>query len=100
TERIVQPIDLLPVINAALADGDDCHGRTIVSSALLHQHLADMRKEPIPTEINDFLQQSLAFALNVWMAACSLMMSAAEGVAGASLVTKAGGNGVEFGIQL
>lgn len=98
--RLVQPIELLPVINAALADGDDCHGRTIVSSALLHQRLADMSKEPIPTQINDFLQQSFAFALNVWMAACSLMMSAAEGVAGSSLVTKAGGNGIEFGIQL
>lgn len=100
SERLVQPIDLLPVINAALADGDDCHGRTIVSSALLHQRLAEMSKEPIPVEINDFLQESLAFALNVWMAACSLMMAAAEGVTGASLVTKAGGNGVEFGIQL
>ena len=100
TARLVQPIDLLPVINAALADGDDCHGRTIVSSALLHQRLADMSKTHIPTEINDFLQQSLAFALNVWMAACSLMMAAAEGVAGSSLVTKAAGNGIEFGIQL
>ncbi|MFD1009456.1 oxamate carbamoyltransferase subunit AllG family protein [Oceanisphaera ostreae] len=100
TTRLVQPIDLLPVINAALADGDDCHGRTIVSSALLHQRLADMSKESIPTEINDFLQQSLAFALNVWMAACCLMMSAAEGVVGSSLVTKAAGNGIEFGIQL
>lgn len=100
TGRLVSPINLLPVMSAALADGDDCHGRTIVSSALLHQRLADISKQPIPVEINEFLQQSLAFALNVWMAACSLMMSAAEGVAGASLVSKAGGNGIEFGIQL
>lgn len=99
-ECLKQPLALLPLMRAALAEGDDCHGRTFAGSALIHQRLAAMADEPVPADINTFLQDSPAFALNLWMAASSLMLSAAEGINGASLVTRAGGNGVTFGIQL
>ncbi|MDP5291822.1 DUF1116 domain-containing protein [Oceanimonas sp. CHS3-5] len=99
-ERLQQPLALLPLMRAALADGDDCHGRTLAGSALIHQQLTAMASEQVPADIDAFLQNSPAFALNLWMAACSLMLAAAEGVSGASLVTRAGGNGVTFGIQL
>lgn len=99
-KRLQNPMPLLPLIEAALAQGDDCHGRTMVGSALIADELRQQSKDLIPENIDAFLNESLAFALNVWMAACSLMMAAAEGVAGSSLITRAGGNGIEFGVQV
>lgn len=99
-KRLGKPVSLLPLIAAALADGDDCHGRTIAGSALIAEHLRQQSTETIPEDIDAFLNESMAFALNVWMAACSLMMAAAEGVAGSSLITRAGGNGIDFGVQV
>lgn len=98
--RLTQPIDLLPVIQAALGDGDDCHGRTIVGSALIYELLKHVDDSLIPEKVDSFLSGALALALNVWMAASSLMMAAAEGVEGASLITRAAGNGFEFGVQV
>ncbi|GGK57196.1 oxamate carbamoyltransferase subunit AllG family protein [Amphritea balenae] len=100
TTGLTQPIDLLPVIAAALADGDDCHGRTIAGSALIAAQLKQANTGTIPTDVNEFMDGAMAFALNLWMAASSLMMSAAEAVEGASLITKAAGNGYEFGVQV
>jgi hypothetical protein len=98
--RLVKPIDLLPVISVALNNGDDCHGRTIVGSALIAEQLYKTSNDDIPSDISDFLDGAMAFALNIWMAASSLMMAAAEGVDGSSLITKAAGNGYEFGVQV
>lgn len=98
--RLEQPIDLLPVIAAALGDGDDCHGRTIAGSALIADQLFKATSDDIPEDIEVFLNGAMAFALNIWMASSSLMMSAAEGIEGASLITKAAGNGYEFGVQV
>lgn len=99
-QRLQKPMLLLPLIKAALAKGDDCHGRTMASSVLIAEQLRQQSTDAIPEDIDAFLNESLAFALNVWMAACSLMMAAAEGVAGSSLITRAGGNGIEFGVQV
>ncbi|MCK9238261.1 MAG: DUF1116 domain-containing protein [Thiopseudomonas sp.] len=99
-KRLQKPMLLLPIIKSALAQGDDCHGRTMAGSALIATELRQQSKDAIPDDIDAFLNESLAFALNVWMAACSLMMAAAEGVAGSSLITRAGGNGIEFGVQV
>lgn len=98
--RLEQPIDLLAVITAALGDGDDCHGRTIAGSALIANQLFKADSTVIPESIETFLNGAMAFALNIWMASSSLMMSAAEGVEGASLITKAAGNGYDFGVQV
>ncbi|MDO6564532.1 DUF1116 domain-containing protein [Amphritea sp. 1_MG-2023] len=98
--RLLTPIDLLPIIEAALNEGDDCHGRTIAGSALLADWLFKVDDNDVPEAIETFLKGAMAFALNVWMAASSLMMSVAEGVEGASLITKAGGNGHDFGVQI
>ncbi|MDS1309155.1 oxamate carbamoyltransferase subunit AllG family protein [Marinobacter xiaoshiensis] len=100
SKQLQQPMPLLPIISAALADGDDCHGRTMAGSALIAECLRQQSTEAVPEDIDAFLNESLAFALNVWMAACSLMMAAAEGVANSSLITRAGGNGVDFGVQV
>ena len=99
SKRLVQPINLLPIISAALALGDDCHGRTIAGSALVVEQLVHASGDEILEEIEVFLQASPAFSLNIWMAASSLMLAAAEGVENSSLITRAGGNGYEFGVQ-
>lgn len=99
-KHLKKPMLLLPIIKTALAQGDDCHGRTMAGSVLIADQLKQQSTDAVPEDIDAFLNESLAFALNVWMAACSLMMAAAEGVAGSSLITRAGGNGIEFGVQV
>lgn len=98
--RLSTPIDLLPIIKVALDEGDDCHGRTIAGSALIANLLFKVDYDDIPESIETFLNGAIAFALNVWMAASSLIMSTPEGIEGSSLITKAGGNGYEFGVQI
>lgn len=98
-QRLSQPIELLPIIAEALAQGDDCHGRTIVGSALFAEKLM-AGADDVPEPIAQFLDGAMAFALNIWMAASSLMMSRAEGEVGSSLITKAAGNGYNFGVQI
>lgn len=95
--RLDQPVELLPLLGAALAQGDEGHSRTLAGSALFADLLIDDRTPPA---IVDFQRRCGAFALNLWMAAAALMLSAAEGVADSQMVTRAGGNGVDFGIQL
>lgn len=92
------PLDLLPLLAEARLQGDDCHARTVVGSELVSAALR--RRLPASEDVRAFLSESPAFALNLWMGATALAASAAEGVQGASIVTRAGGNGVEFGIQL
>lgn len=98
-ESLTQPMDLLPIIAAALEQGDDCHGRTIAGSAIFAEKFVSQGLS-VPEEMSQFMDGAMAFALNVWMAASSLMMSCAEGEEGASLITKAGGNGYMFGVQV
>jgi len=96
-----QPIDLHPVLRDALAQGDDCHSRTVAGSAALVSMLAEREGKGDPDgQIRAFLDASPAFALNVWMAMCGLMAAAAEGCEGSALVTRAGGNGRSFGYQI
>jgi hypothetical protein len=88
-------IDLLPIADQALADGDDCHGRTQAATALLLQAF-----DLPPGEAQQFLSNSPSFFLNLWMAAVKCMLGAAEGVPGSAFVTAMGGNGVHMGLQL
>ncbi|WP_417607494.1 DUF1116 domain-containing protein [Primorskyibacter flagellatus] len=100
-EALEQPIDLYPVLREALAQGDDCHSRTVAGSAALIALLAERDGPHDPDgEVRAFLKASPAFALNVWMAMCGLMAAAAEGCEGSMLVTRAGGNGHSFGYQV
>ncbi|MGW5124872.1 oxamate carbamoyltransferase subunit AllG family protein [Streptomyces sp. NPDC004069] len=93
------PLDLLPVIGAARAEGDDCHSRTVAGSRLLAARLRAAAPDT-PNDVAAFLDAAPAFALNLWMAAAALMLSAADGTPGSSAVTRAGGNGHAFGIQV
>lgn len=89
-----QPVPLLPIANAALARGDDLHGRTAAATDILIRQLFGVA-EPIP-----FLQQGPSFFLNLWMAACKCMALAPAGMGGSSAVIAIGGNGNEFGLKV
>lgn len=98
---IAEGIDLVPLAVRGLAGGDDCHGRTHVATEALVAEL----KDRTPGGIADdralaFMAASPSLFLNLWMAATKLMMRCAEGVEGSSLVTAAGGNGRDIGIQI
>lgn len=97
--RLAPPLPLFPILRAAIARQDDCHSRTLAGSELLVDELVRRGNGADPSVV-DFLRASPAFALNVWMALCGLIAGAAEGVEGSTLVTHAGGNGVNFGFRL
>jgi hypothetical protein len=96
-----RPIELAPLIEQALREGDDGHARTVAGSRLLGDVL--QRRAPLGTETNaanEFIAESPAFALNAWMAAAALWLRAAEGIASCTWISRVGGNGHRFGIQL
>jgi hypothetical protein len=101
TQRLDEPLELLPLMGGALAAGDDCHSRTIVGSGRLADLLLGSGNRGAPDEgVERFLSRASSFALNIWMAAVACAMRRAAGRSGSSLITAAGGNGSEFGIQL
>lgn len=96
-DRVRTPLRLLPFLAQSHALGDDGHSRTVAASGLFKDLLV---ARDTPPDIAQFLETCGAFALNLWMAAAAVTLAAAEGVAGCDLVTRAGGNGTEFGIQI
>ncbi len=90
------PLPLWPLAAAGLAAGDDLHSRTTAANSGLAAWLRAFEE----TTLADDVEASPLFFLTLWMAACLLMLSAAEGVDGSTLVTRAGGNGESFGIAL
>jgi hypothetical protein len=92
------PIPLLPIALASLAGGDELHGRVGIGSARLKQIGSERLGPKHPAML--YLNGTPLVFLNVWMAAVAAMLAAGEGIEGSTLVTGAGGNGVEFGIRL
>lgn len=96
-----QPLELLPIADQALAAGDDCHGQTRHASALLAGELLERDGALLlPEPVRTFLERSVAFFLNPWMAAVKCILQAAHGFEGSGMVTAIGGNGRQFGIQV
>ena len=95
------PIDLLSIARSALTEGDDLHNRLSSATLLLHAVL-DSRKAESPAAqaaLTTVMEAPLYF-LNLCMPACALMLDAAAGVRGSSLVTRMAANGESCGIQL
>lgn len=99
TEALVEPIDLFEIMEQALVSGDDCHSDTSAGSKMVVDVLR-RRGPELSTEVSEFFESAPSFALNLWMAAVACAMSAARGVLGSGFVTRAGGNGHEFGIEV
>lgn len=94
-------VALVPLAVVGLANGDDCHGRTVVATKALVNELRERTPGGIQdAETLDFMASSPALFLNLWMAATKCMMTVASGVEGSSFVTAAAGNGVETAIQV
>jgi hypothetical protein len=93
-------IELLPIADHALAEGDDCHGRTQAATTRLLSRFALERDDTAAKAALDFLSASPGFFLNLWMAAVKCMVGSAQGVPDSAVVTAMGGNGVEMGLQL
>jgi hypothetical protein len=100
-ELLDTPVDLLAIARAAIREGDDLHNRLSSATAFLFSLLKERRKE---TEHAKAALQTIAEAplyfLNLWMPACQLMLLAAEGTMGSTLVTRLCANGEHVGIQV
>ena len=100
-ELLDAPVDLLAIARAAIREGDDLHNRLSSATALLFS-LLNTRKaetEEAKAALQTITEAPLYF-LNLWMPACQLMLLAAEGEKGSSLVTRLCANGEEIGIQV
>ena len=98
---IAEGVELVPIAFKGVSLGDDCHGRTIESTRLLVEELCHRTPGGIQDDrIVGFMNNSPSLFLNLWMAATKCAMIAAEGVDGSGLVTAAGGNGADVGIQV
>ena len=98
-------LELKPLMAQALHMGDECHNRNVASTALLIKQLipAAMRTNIAQNDIlatMEFMASNDLFFLNLSMAACKVMLDAAHGVEGSSLVTSMARNGVTFGIRM
>jgi hypothetical protein len=100
-ELLDAPVDLLSIARAAIREGDDLHNRLSSATALLFSLLNTRKAET--KEAKQALQavaEAPLYFLNLWMPACQLMLLAAEGTAGSSLVTRLCANGEHIGLQV
>jgi Protein of unknown function (DUF1116) len=98
-------IELKPLMAQALLMGDELHNRNAAASGLLLRRLASALVRSLSVaddlaQVLDFIASNEHIFLNISMAACKLMLDAAHGVAGSSMVTAMARNGVEFGIRV
>ena len=100
-ELLKTPVDLLAIARAAIREGDDLHNRLSSATTLLHALLGTRTSESQESKaaLQTVLDAPLYF-LNVWMPACQLILRAAEGVPGSTLVTRLCANGENIGIQV
>lgn len=98
---IGEGIALVPLAAKGMAGGDDCHGRTVVAGRALADEIVARTVGGIQdAQAREFLFNAPSLFLNLWMAGTKCLMRGAEGIEGSSLVTAAGGNGRDFGIQI
>ncbi|MGE0873355.1 MAG: DUF1116 domain-containing protein [Burkholderiales bacterium] len=101
TELLDAPVDLLAIARAAIREGDDLHNRLSSATTMLHAVLSTRKADsPAAKAALQTIAEAPLYFLNVWMPACQLMLLAAEGEAGATLVTRLCANGEESGIQI
>lgn len=90
------PIALWPLAIEGLALGDDLHSRTTGAN----DALAALIRAKGHGALADDISATPLFFLTLWMAAAQLVLRAAEGGDLPGIVTRAGGNGEQFGIAL
>lgn len=101
TDACSEPIAWLPIIDQALAGGDDTHLRHVAAHARLVDTLQSrLGARHTDSEAEEFLREWPIVHLNFWMAAVRCALDGASGVPSSSLVTALGGNGDTFGVQV
>lgn len=95
------PVDLLSIARSALTEGDDLHNRLSSATLVLQAVLASRKVDAAAAQaaLTTILEAPLYF-LNMWMPACALMLDAAVGVSGSTLVTRLAANGEVCGVQI
>jgi len=95
------PVDLLSIARSALTEGDDLHNRLSSGNAVLLAVLSTRNADaPAAQAALATVRDAPLYFLNVWMPACALMLDAAHGVDGSTLVTRLCSNGQQAGIQV
>ena len=98
---MAEGIELIPLAVAGLEQGDDCHGRTAYATQLL---IAELNQRTLggikDSDALAFMNTSPSLFLNLWMAATKCMMQVASGIEESAVITAAGGNGIDVGIQI
>ncbi len=101
SDLLSEPVDLLSIARSALTEGDDLHNRLSSATAVLHAVLGTRKADsPSAQAALRTIAEAPLYFLNFWMPACALMLSAAAGVEGSTLVTRLAANGETSGIQL
>jgi len=101
TQLLDAPVDLLALARAAIREGDDLHNRLSSATLLLHTLLSTRKADsPAARAALQTIVEAPLYFLNLWMPACQLMLRAAEGERGSSLVTRLCANGRKVGIQV
>ena len=96
-----EPLPWLPLVDHALAAGDDTHLRHVAAHACLVDTLDTRRgAKHAGTKAEAFIREWPFFHLNFWMAAVRCLLDGASGVESSSLVTAFGGSGETFGLQV
>lgn len=95
SRKFAAPVDILPLLANALANGDELHGQVAAANAALLPYFGT----DLSPAAQSYFQQAGQFVLNVIMAACALMLRAGDGIPGSAMVTACGGNGQEIGYQ-
>ena len=90
------PIPLLPQMAAALADGDELHGRV----ASMQQQIRAILDTQLSPRATKYLDGAGQFALNAIMAAAALMIKAGAGIPGSRMLVACGGNGESLGFKV
>jgi len=94
-------VDLLSIARSALTEGDDLHNRLSSANQVLHAVLSTRKTEsPAAQAALAAMLAAPLYFLNLWMPACALMLDAAVGVAGSSIVTSMGANGETMGVRI
>lgn len=89
---------LAPILQQSLLRNDDGHGRTMAASAILVEIIESWGLSD--QKAIEFLRGALAWSLNYWMAMSALVLSSFEAYLDKKYITKVGGNGHDFGLQI
>ncbi len=96
SEAFQGPVEMLPILRAALHDGDELHGQV----AAANTRIRSVFSAPLSKDTEAYFDAAGQFALNVIMATCALMLEAGKGVDQSDMVVACGGNGQQIGYKL